>query len=154
MKIFLKSGQIVLLAVFLLLAISITIFGMYNFSKTGTIFSNSKYTRVELVELLSFGNFYSGKEICTRGYYVKNNRLSIIRVNLEEAELTRSIWIKTPKEDIITNILGTTRYVEAEVCGFFESKRDGEFGDPPVWHHQITAEKYKLHSKFAEIKIQ
>lgn len=150
----LKAGQSGLLLIFLIMSILLIILGLYNLSKTGSLLGDGEYKRVELVELLSFGNFYSGKKICTRGYYVKDYRLSIIRVNLKEDELiTRSAWVRTPNEDIITSRL-STRYVEAELCGFFESKRGSEFGDPSVWNQQITVEKYKLYSQPAEINIQ
>ena len=150
MKVFLKTGQVALLAIFLIMAAAVIIFGLYNFSKTGTIFGNSQYKQVELAQLLSFGNFYDGKKICTRGYYIKNSRLSIIKVSLAEDEFTRSAWVKLPSGEILSV---NNHYLEAELCGLFESRRGPEFGDRSVWIHQITVEKYKPYSAPGEISL-
>ena len=29
------------------------------------------------------------------------------------------------------------------ICGYFESRRGGEFGSPPVWNHQLTVDSFK-----------
>lgn len=100
--------------------------------------------RIELVNLLSFANFYNGKKVCTRGYYVRDSRLSIIKVRLDEVEYVRSAWVVSRVGDIIKTPQAGQTWIEAEICGIFESRRDGQFGDPAVWQHQITVDSYKL----------
>ena len=129
-----KIGLLIICSIILILA-------YWLFSKRdGGKFTNFK--QIELVELLSFSNFYNGKKICTRGYYVADDRLSIIKVKLEEDELTRSAWVALGSGRIGPPSI-EAGWVEAELCGYFESRRDGQFGDPAVWQHQITVDSYK-----------
>lgn len=121
------------------------IFGLYNWQRTGQFFGFSQYKNVDLTELLSFANLYSGKKICTQGFYVQTPTTSILKVSLSEDEFTRSAWVNNPteKEIILQSSYAPEKSVQAKICGLFESRRAGEFGNPPVWNHQITVEKFE-----------
>lgn len=142
-------GKILIWIILIILAIYV----MANFAKTGQFLKLSYFKNVELIDLLSFGNFYNNKKICTKGYYLQTPRLSILKVDPKDSEYIRSAWVKVPKgAEIITEVPQESRMVLATICGRFESKRAGEFGDPPVFNHQITVEKSEIHGDpfFAE----
>lgn len=130
---------------FILIIISLLIVFIYlNLQKRRRELEVPGYQNVDLVTLLSFGNFYNGKQVCTGGFYFQTDRLSIIKVSLKENEYTRSAWVSLPAgKEIITKISGKNRYVVASICGYFESHRTGEFGSPAVWNHQLTVEEFK-----------
>ena len=125
--------------------VAVSLYSIINFSKYGQFFGKTDYRKIDLVVLLSYGNLYSSKNICTEGFYIKTQKLSIIKVSLAENQFTRSAWVKTNgDQEIITQFPGLgDRYVRAAICGYFESARNGEFGDPPVWNHQITVSSYQ-----------
>lgn len=134
------------LAVELLLVIAlvgVSLYSLINLSRYGQFFGKAEYKKIDLIELLSYGNVRNEKNVCTEGYFVKTDKLSILKVSLSDDQFTRSAWIRTEGE-IINQYPGSdNRYVRAVICGFFESKRAGEFGDPPVWNHQITVSSYE-----------
>jgi hypothetical protein len=129
----------------LIIIISALIFGLYNWQKTGQFFGISTYKNVDLVQLLSYANLYSGKKVCTKGYYLQTPNISILKVSLEDDQFTRSAWISNPTEKpiILQSQYAPEKSVQAKICGFFESRRAGEFGNPPVWNHQLTVEKFE-----------
>ena len=131
-----------LVPIILILAL---IYGLVNWQKTGYFFSFSLYKDVDLLDLLSYANLYSGKKICTQGFYVQTPGTSILKVSLGEDEFTRSTWITNPtgNEIILQSPYAPDKSVQARICGFFESQRAGEFGNPPVWNHQLTVEKFE-----------
>lgn len=104
---------------------------------------------VAIVDLLSFANFYNEKKVCTRGYYVETEAYTILKASIAEDVFTRSIWIKNPTEkEIIIKVPGISdRYIDAKICGFFETTRAGEFGIPSVWNHQLTVEKFQTYGE-------
>lgn len=131
-----------------------SIYGIVNFAKFGKLWGKPDYLTVEIVELLSFGNLYNGRNVCTRGYFVEDEELSLLKVRLDEDRLTRTAWVNTGGKEIITMIpVAGTRAVVAEICGKFESARSGEFGDPPVWIAQITVDSYKTLGDPKEVTI-
>lgn len=139
---------------FLIIAVLVgfSIYALVNFARYGQVFGRSSYLKIELVELLSFGNFYNQKNVCTRGYYVEDEKLRLLKVSLAEDRYTRTAWIITGNREIITRIPGSkAKFVEAELCGKFESARNGEFGEPPVWIAQITVESYKTFGDVQEL---
>lgn len=139
---------------FLAVVVGVSIYALVNISKYGHYLGKPKYNRVELASLLSFGNFYDNKEICTRGWYVEGERLRILKVRLDEDKFTRSAWVQTGDLEIITRIPNSdTHAVETEICGLFQSSRSGEFGDPPVWISQITVRSYKTFGDVREVDI-
>ena len=122
------------------------IWGFTSWQKSGQFFGFSQYKTVKLIDLLSYGNLYTGKKICTRGFYVQSVQVSIIKVSLEDDNFTRSAWILNPTgKEIVTQIPGRERITEATLCGSFESQRAGEFGNPSVWNHQLTVDKFQTH---------
>lgn len=125
--------------------VAVVVYGFINWQKNGRLFGSSPYKNVGLIDLLSYANVYDGKKVCTKGFYVSTPSLSIIKVSLNEDEFTRSAWVKnsTGDEIIISIPAVPERYIEAELCGYFESGRAGEFGNPSVWNHQITVEKFQ-----------
>mgnify|MGYP001596116081 CR=1 FL=1 len=139
----------------MVILVGFSIYAIVNFARYGQVFGKPKYIRVELVELLSFGNFYNGKSVCTRGYYVEDEKLRLLKVSLAEDRYTRVAWVITGNLEIITRIPGAkAKFVEAELCGEFESSRNGEFGEPPVWIAQITVESYKTFGDVQELETQ
>lgn len=124
---------------------AVLIYSLINWKNNGSFFGFSPYKNVDLAQLLSFANFYNGKNICTTGFYVASDHSSIIKVSLSDDEYTRSAWINNAsgKNFFDENTVGQTRSVEAKVCGKFESRRGGEFGNPSVWNHQITVEEFE-----------
>ena len=129
----------------LIVIVAVSLYSIINLSKYGRFFGKTDYDKINLIDLLSYGNLHSGKNICTEGFYVKTKKLAILKVSLNEDQYTRSAWVKTaPDQEIITEFPGLgDRYVRAAICGYFESARNGEFGDPPVFNHQITVSSYK-----------
>lgn len=141
---------------FLIVAIVIgaMIYSLVNFSKYGEFLGRPDYLSVDISELFSFGNFYNGKNVCTTGYYVEGDKLSIFKISLDEDRFTRTAWVILQDNEIITKIPGVgTRAVLAEICGKFEASRGGEFGEPPVWISQITVATYKTLEDPKEVTI-
>mgnify|MGYP003394617338 FL=1 len=133
--------------------VGLAIYSINNFSKNGTLFGQKEYRQAELVELLSFGNLYNGQKVCTKGYYVKGNNVSILKVRTDEGKLTRSAWVETFGHEIIPAAGGLgNKFVLTEICGKFESARDGEFGEPPVWISQLTVESFKTFGNVEDLK--
>lgn len=134
------SAWILILAIIL----GASIYGVVNFSKYGKLWGKPDYLIVGIVDLFSFGNFYNGKNVCTHGYFVDGDGLSLLKVSLAEDRYTRTAWVDTGDHEIITRFPGGgVRAVKADICGKFEAARNGEFGEPPVFLMQITVESYK-----------
>lgn len=144
-------GKIHIGLLIMAILVGFSIYSIVNFARYGQVFGKPKYLKVELVELLSFGNFYSGKSVCTRGYYIEDEKLRLLKVSLAEDRFSRVAWVAGDRE-IITRIPGAAaKFVEAELCGKFESARNGEFGEPPVYLAQITVESYKTFGDVQEL---
>ena len=136
----------------LVLSIGTVIFGIINFGRSGNFWGRSGYERVELISVLSFGNFYDGKKICTRGFFVQGVVLTVIKVRLDEDIYTRSAWVDLNDHEIITRFPGAPdRSRDVLICGRFESSRGGEFGEPSIWKHQITVESYRTFGDAKEL---
>lgn len=136
-------GKLGIELLLLISLVGVSVYSIVNLAKFGQFFGHEQFKKIDLVELLSYGNIYNKKNICTEGYFVKTESLSILKVNLSENQYTRSAWINTDKQ-IVTDFPGLgDRYVKAMICGYFESARNGEFGEPPVWNHQITVSTYE-----------
>lgn len=132
--------------------VGFVIYAFINWQESSKFFGFSPYKTVKLIDLLSFANLYKEKLVCTRGFYLQAEKLSIIKVSLEDDEYTRSAWVNNPKgREIITRVPGQTRAVEATLCGYFESRRAGEFGILPVWNHQLTVDNFETHGDFIEL---
>lgn len=130
--------------VVLFLLISVFIYGAANFQSYGNVFGKRSFQKVELTQLLSYGNVYSGKDICTQGIYIESDKLTIIKVDLEEDQFTKSAWIDNPtgKSLIFDASKKANKAIDAEICGSFLSGRGGEYGEPSVWNHQITVKTF------------
>lgn len=128
-----------------IITVGILVYGFINWQKSGIFFGFSPYKEVRLVDLLSFGNLYDGKKVCSTGFYIKTPDLEILKVSLEEDRYTRSTWInnQTGKDIIFSTTSSSSKYVWARLCGSFESHRGSEFGTPSVWNHQLTVEKFQ-----------
>src|SRR3989344_9376468 len=126
--------------VFLISAIiaGILIYGFVNWQQNGSFFGFSPYKEVKLVDLISLGNLYDGKKVCTEGYYVKTHDLEILKVSMEEDRLTKSTWVnnQSGKDIIFTYSAAPSKYVWARLCGSFQSQRGSEFGEPYIWNQQ------------------
>jgi len=124
---------------------AVLIYGFVNWKNNGTLFGFSPYKNVDLAYLLSFANFYSGKKICTKGYYIQTSNLFLLKVSLEENEFERSVWInnQSDKDIVLTTPQVPEKGTIATLCGLFESQRAGEFGEPPLWNHQLTVENFR-----------
>lgn len=125
--------------------IGVLFWGFVNWQKSGNFFGFSPHKEVKLVDLLSFGNLYDGKKVCSVGYYVKAPDLEILKVSMEEDRFTRSTWVdnQSGKDIIFSASASSAKYVWAKLCGKFQSQRGGEFGSPSVWNHQLTVEKFE-----------
>lgn len=120
------------------------IWGFINWQKNGQFFGNYEYNEVNITELLSFSNFYSGQKICTKGFYLQTSSYTILKVSLSEDEYTRSLWVYDPQgREIITRLQGQNRGVIATICGTFTSSRGGQYGTLPVWNHQLIVERFE-----------
>lgn len=142
-----------ILFILFLAIVASSVYASLNWQKVSSIWKMKDYKSVNLIDLLSYANFYSGQNICTTGFYVQSDRLSIIKVSLVEDEYTHSAWINNAsgKNFFYENTVSQTRSVETKVCGKFESHRGGEFGNPPVWNHQIIVENFELIEKTAPL---
>lgn len=125
--------------------IGILFYGFVNWQKSGNFFGFLPYKEVKLVDLLSYGNLYDGKKVCTEGFYVKTPDLEILKVSMEEDRFTKSTWVnnQSGKDIIFTVSASSSKYVWAKLCGEFKSGRGGEYGTPSVWNHQLTVEKFE-----------
>lgn len=148
MTFILKKGGFALWVILLIGAVIAFIYFSSNFAKYGNFLGNPNAVQIDLIELLSAGNLYDGKQVCTKGYFVENGDYFVLKVSLREDEFTRSAWINTNGKKIIRDSIypNQTKYVEAQICGKFQSMRGGEFGTPAVWNHQITVDSYKTFS--------
>lgn len=136
------------------IVVGAAIYALVNFSKYGDFLARPDYSSVNISELFSYGNFYSGKRVCTAGYYVEADGLNILKISLDEDRFTRTAWVDLADHEIITKIPGAgTRAVLTEICGKFEASRSGEFGEPPVWIAQITVDTYKTLEDPKEVTI-
>lgn len=136
----------------LVILIGFSIYAMINYSNYGKILGKNPVDNIALTELLPYANLYDGKNLCTRGIYVQGNSLSIIKVNLNDDKFTKSIWVKVaPGNNLIIDASGSqNRAVEAKICGYFESHRGGDFGEPSIWNHQLTVKTFdKLGESFS-----
>lgn len=129
-----------------ILVIVALIYVFVNWQQGGQLFGFLPEKKVGLGDLLSYANFYNGKKICTQGYYVESPNLSIIKLNLDDDEYTKSIWVVNESDDkiILESQLGKeTKYVNAKLCGLFMTQRAGEYGTPAVWNHQLNVSKFE-----------
>lgn len=135
-----------ILFILFLAIVASSVYASLNWQKVSTIWKMKDYKSVNLIDLLSYANFYNGQNICTQGFYTQSDHLSIIKVSLADDEYTHSAWINNTsgKKFFYEEAGNQTRSVKAKVCGKFESHRGGEFGNPPVWNHQITVESFEL----------
>ena len=125
--------------------VGVLFYGFVNWQSSGNFFGFAPYKEVKLVDLLSYGNLYDGKKVCSEGFYVKTPDLEILKVSMDENRFTKSTWVKnqSEKEIIFTYYAAPSKYVWARLCGSFQSQRGGEFGEPSVWNHQLTVEKFE-----------
>ena len=81
--------------------VGVLFYGFVSWQKSGNFFGFSPYKEVELVDLLSFGNLYDGKKVCSTGFYVKTPDLEILKVSMEEDRFTKSplVYKQTRKEN-------------------------------------------------------
>ena len=128
-----------------IIIVGVLFYGFVNWQSSGNFFGFAPYKEVKLVDLLSYGNLYDGKKVCSEGFYVKTPDLEILKVSMEEDRFTRSTWInnQTGRDIIFSTTSSSSKYVWAKLCGSFESHRAGEFGHPSVWNHQLTVEKFE-----------
>ena len=138
-------GFVSLVFIISILIVGILIYGFINWQQSGNFFGFSPYKEVRLVDLLAFGNLYDGKKVCSTGFYIKTPDLEILKVSMEEDRFTKSTWVnnQSGKDIIFTGSAASSKYVWARLCGSFESHRGGEFGQPSVWNHQLTVEKFQ-----------
>lgn len=138
-------GFVSFFLIILAIIVGALFYGFINWQKSGNFFGFSPYKEVKLVDLLSFGNLYDGKKVCSEGFYVKTPDLEILKVSMQEDRFTRSTWVNNQSgQDIIfTTSAASSKYVWARLCGSFLSHRGGEFGRPSVWNHQLTVEKFE-----------
>ncbi len=137
--------KFILFILFVIPIVSVAVYASLNWTKVSTLWKLNNYKTVNLVDLLSYANFYDGQNICTTGFYVESDRLSIIKVSLDEDEYTHSAWINNTSQKSFFDQRSTqTRSEKTRVCGKFASQRGGEFGNPPVWNHQITVENFEI----------
>ncbi len=136
---------------FLLLVLAAIIFATFmyifiNWQRYGSIFTKAGYKNVELTSLLSFAAIYDGKNVCTKGYVIEGDGATFIKSETSGSRFDGSAWIiNKAKPNFIFNTSNTvTKAVMARVCGYFETKRDGEFGNPPVWKHQLTIYEFLM----------
>ena len=125
--------------------VGVIFYGFVNWQRSNNFFGFAPYKEVKLVDLLSYGNLYDGKKVCSEGFYVKTPDLEILKVSMDENRFTKSTWVKnqSEKEIIFTYYAAPSKYVWARLCGSFQSQRGGEFGEPSVWNHQLTVEKFE-----------
>ncbi len=124
-----------------LVAISIIVaYELLNWQRYGTFWGRRGYENVELVNLITFASFYDGKNVCTKGYVTEGNNSSFIKTDVSGSRYEGSAWlVNNIGHSFIFNTSNTvTKSVLGRVCGNFQSKRDGEFGNPPFWKHQLT----------------
>lgn len=139
-----EKGKSLLGPAFLVLIIVLVFWTLTKWQMGSQFFGFSPYKTVRLIDLLSYGNLYDGKRVCTRGYYVDTINYTILKVSLADSELSRSAWVSDlENREIITRVPGKDRAIIAEICGYFQSKRGSEFGRAPFWNHQIIVEKYE-----------
>lgn len=134
------KGMFVILL--LIVAIFLIIFNFLDWQR-------KEVRSVDLVRLLSYANLYDKKFVCTRGYYVKTESLSIIKVSLDEDEFKRSSWVKIlPGIEILrTTPAEPKKYTDATICGLFETGRAQGVGSLALWNHQLTAIKFQTHGQ-------
>ena len=139
--------------VFFLVTVSIIVaYALSNWQKYGTFWGKRDYENVELVNLISFASLYDGKYVCTKGYVIERNNASFIKTDVSGSRFEGSAWLinNTGRSFIFNTSSSVTKAVTSRVCGQFESKRDGEFGNPPFWRHQLTINDFSgLASPFA-----
>ena len=135
-----------ILFILLSIIIAFSVYASLNWQKVSTLWKVNGYKSVNLIDLLSYANLYNSQNICTTGFYLESDHLSIIKVSLDDDEYPHSAWIKNTsgKRFFDETNTGRMRSVKTKVCGKFESHRGGEFGDPPVWNHQITVESFEV----------
>lgn len=126
----------------LLIIVGIISYGAYNYINSGSVIGKMGYEEVKLVDLLSFSKVYDGKNICTRGFYYQTDSVSVIKTGLQDTLYTGSSWVvnESEKDQLLLDFNPERgRVVEAKICGKFESKIDGQFGQNGAWKHQLKA---------------
>lgn len=129
----------------LIIAICIIVaYALLNWQRYGTFWGKRGFENVELVNLISFSALYDGKTICTKGYVIEGNNSTFIKTGVSGSRFEGSAWLinNTGRSFIFNTSNLVTKAVMARVCGSFQSKRDGEFGNPPFWRHQLTINEF------------
>lgn len=132
------------LLIVLIIIIAVSAYTLPNWQKYGSLFGKRGYENVALANLLSFAAVYDGKNICTKGYVIEGNGTTFIKSETSGSRFDGSAWIvNKANPNFIFNTSNTvTKAVMARVCGNFVTKRDGEFGNPPFWRHQLTINEF------------
>lgn len=134
---------ILVFAVYLLFKDSIKITGLgFNVDEDG-------YADVDLGNLVSYSNFYDGKQICTEGYHVKVDEFNVLKTDIYTTIYVNSVWIEYAKgrSSTFDSLLSRGQVARIYACGKFEAGRGRQFGEPSIWRKKLTIEEYKLLDK-------
>jgi len=136
--------KVVSILFILVASIIILAYGLLNWQEYGTFFGRPGFENVQLVNLITLASFYDGKNVCTEGYVVEGNNTYFIKTGVSGSRYEGSVWlINNTGDSFIFNTSNTvTKAVLGKVCGNFQSKRDGEFGNPPFWRYKLTINKF------------
>ena len=132
------------LFIVLLIIIVVSAYALSNWQRYGSFIGKRGYENVKLVDLISFGELYDGKDVCTNGYVIEGNNSSFIKDGITGNKFEGSAWLinNTGKNYFFNTSSTVTKAVSARVCGHFVSERDGEFGNPPYWRNQMTINEF------------
>lgn len=129
----------------LVIIIAAVVYFVNNWQKYGTFIKTSDTQEVEIAKLVSIANFYNGKVICTKGYYIESEGSTYMKMDLADQDIfKKSAWINNQSgEKFFVDAIQGDKAALFKVCGKFESGRTRGFGQPAVWTHQIIVEDFK-----------
>ena len=129
----------------LALIIAAVVYFVNNWQKYGSFIKPRELKDIELSELVSFANFYNGRMVCTKGYYIETEGSTYIKMNLEDQDIfKKSVWIinQSGKNFFVDAIQGGKTAL-FRLCGKFESGRTKGFGNPSIWTHQMIVDRFE-----------
>lgn len=134
--------------------VAFIIYSLIAWQKSGRLFGFEPYKHVDLINLLSFGNLYDGKKVCSRGYYVLGDSVEIFKVSLNDNQFARSAWVQnnSGRDIILTSDRSITKEIDAKLCGKYNFRRAGEWGNPPVWNHLLEVDTFETYTEASPLQ--
>ncbi len=122
------------------------VLAILNRQKISDFFNWGGYRQVDFSTLVSYGNFYDTKNVCTRAFYLQTPQKKVLAINLKSSDSGHEIWVENPTgNEVISSVDSLPqRAVDAQICGKFEKGRNS-FGNSSLWNFQLTVDHFQTY---------